>query len=198
MTPEQIKSIVETTISDATPGYWLILVYIIIPLVSAYLGGYFGNKGKNLATKQDIEDLTRQVETVKQEIRNQDAISTAKRQMKYEACLEALAIVDAFFSQIGWTDLTPVKQIADTARAREAHNKLILSCDDSEIVKLYMEILCGPTSGEDIAPTDKLNNFRNAIRKELGFGNDIELDRKQAWIALLTGDQNSPQQATKK
>ena len=41
------------------------------------------------------------------------------------------------------------------------------------------------TNIESIPPTDLLNNFRNLIRKELGFGEDIILDRDRAWFGKV-------------
>lgn len=131
------------------------------------------------------------MESVKQEIRNSEAVAEAKRRMKHEACLEALNVVDAFFSHF-FTTPKPTPQQADTAHAREAHSKLILSCDNPRIVALFTEILCGPKNTHREPPTDQLNEFRNLIRKELGFGNDVELDRDRAWFGKITGDPNNP------
>ena len=35
---------------------------------------------------------------------------------------------------------------------------------------------------DEIAPTDLLNSYRNLVRKELGFGEKIPLDRYKAWF----------------
>ncbi len=35
------------------------------------------------------------------------------------------------------------------------------------------------------APTDLLNDFRNLIRRELGFGQNLELDREIAWFGRI-------------
>lgn len=41
-------------------------------------------------------------------------------------------------------------------------------------------------------PTDQLNELRNLIRKELGFGSEINLDRERAWFGQIVGDPNNP------
>ena len=46
-----------------TPLTWVAMV--ATALLSAILGGYLADKGKNLATREDIEGITRQVEGVK-------------------------------------------------------------------------------------------------------------------------------------
>lgn len=43
-------------------------VYIFIALILIYWKSYWGEKGKNYATKKDIEDITKKIETVKNEI----------------------------------------------------------------------------------------------------------------------------------
>lgn len=68
MTPEKIQSIIEKAISQQFDNYWIyLLLSILIALVSTYFFQYFKEKGKNLATKEDIENITSQVESVKNE-----------------------------------------------------------------------------------------------------------------------------------
>lgn len=67
MTPEKIQSIVENVIGQQFENYWVyLLLSILLALISSYLFQYFKEKGKNLATQEDIENITSQVESVKQ------------------------------------------------------------------------------------------------------------------------------------
>jgi len=67
MTPEKIQSIIEKAIGQQFENYWFyLLLSILVALVSSYLFQYLKEKGKNLATKEDIEKITSQVESVKQ------------------------------------------------------------------------------------------------------------------------------------
>jgi len=163
-------------------------------LVRKGLSGYLTEKGKNLATKEDIEVITRQVESVKIEFSTQNAIEEQKRKLKYEACLEALSVIDGFFAQIfNINNPRPTPQPVSTINLRETHNKLILSCDNIKIVEKFCEINFGPRPGEDkCPPTDLLNEFRNLVRAELGFGNQLPLDRERAWAGQALGDPNNP------
>ena len=164
---------------------------VILICGSFFIEAYFKRKGQDLATRENIEDLTSLVESVKKDIRDNESIAQAKRQMKHDACLEALSVIDSFFSHF-FTDPKPTPQLADSSKAREAHSKLILACDNSKIVELYNEILCGPIEGEQrAAPTDQLNELRNLIRGELGFGNDVNLNRDRAWLGKVVGDPNN-------
>jgi len=54
-------------------------------------------------------------------------------------------------------------------------------------VWLFGEIMFGPAPGSASPkpPTDLLNELRNLIRHELGFGHDLELDRERAWFGKV-------------
>lgn len=192
MTPNEIKQIVEAAINEGIGFiWWHYLAAAIAVCASFFLGAYLKQKGQNVATMESIEDLTSLVESVKKEIRDNEAVAQAKRQMKYDACLEALSVIDAFFSHF-FTKPKPTPQVSDASKAREAHSKLILACDNSQIVELFTEILCGSSNGERIPPTDQLNELRNLIRKELGFGSEVHLDRERAWFGNIVGDPKNP------
>ncbi|MFJ4349655.1 hypothetical protein ACIPZ5_02000 [Pseudomonas sp. NPDC089428] len=158
---------------------------ILFCFIKYYFPKYLIKKAENLATKEDIREITREVEEVKSEISKIDAIDASRRTVKLEACLNALAILDAHFSHIQWNaDMKPPqKQMATIREAREAHSKLILTCDDIELVNLFCEILFQKSNTQPL--TDQLNKFRNLVRRELGFGGEKELDRNTAWIATI-------------
>jgi mannitol-specific phosphotransferase system IIBC component len=68
MTPDEIKTIIETVITNKIRYYWVyILLSVILALVSVFLFEYLKNKAKNTATKEDIEILTKKVEEIKSE-----------------------------------------------------------------------------------------------------------------------------------
>lgn len=158
-------------------------------LLKKGLTSYTAEKGKNLATKEDIAEITCKVESVKAELSHASAIEEQRRRMKHEACLEALSAIDAHFSEL-FKQLKPTPQPADAAQVREAHSKLILSCDDPAIVQKFSELYFWSKDGplKDRAPTDLLNEFRNLVRKELGFGKELQLDRDRVWIGRVVSD----------
>ncbi len=66
MTPEDIKTILETVIENQTQYFWVyLLISVILALVSAFFLEFLKTKTRNLATKSDIETLTDKVESVK-------------------------------------------------------------------------------------------------------------------------------------
>ncbi len=131
--------------------------------------------------EKDIEEITRKVESVKAEVIRSNRMDEAKYRLKYEACMDALALFDAHFSHVlsspGGTP--PVKQYSTTEHARASEN--------IEILALFDEIMFGPESGQQPRkpPTDLLNDFRNLIRHELGFGQDLPLNRERAWFSKV-------------
>jgi hypothetical protein len=156
-------------------------------ILKNYLPSYFTEKGKNLATKEDIAEITRRIEAVKLEIEASKAVQQAKRNLKHEACLEALCLVDAHLSHkfIAPENGRLIKQHATTEAARRCHSKLILACDDTRIVEKFSDLMFGQRVRPEKPLTDVLNEFRNLIRKELGFGEELTLDRDRAWFGAL-------------
>src|SRR3989338_5764791 len=121
----------------------LVGLAVLIIVLKKALPSYLSEKGKNLATKEDIEKITRKVESVKTDLSRASAIEEQKRKLKYEACLEALSVIDAHFSQL-FSSPRPTPQPISTVKAREAHSKLILSFNDVRIVEKFGEIFFGP------------------------------------------------------
>lgn len=165
----------------AVVGFWFF---------KSYVPSYFSEKGKNLATKEDVEGITRKVEGVKAELSSLGAVEEQRRKLRHEACIDALSVIDAHFAQLYKSENpAPAPQPISTQKAREAHSKLILSCKDIRIVEKFCEIFFGPEAEKPKkVPTDLLNEFRNLIRAELGFGEALLLDRNRAWVGLAAGD----------
>jgi hypothetical protein len=66
MTPPDVKEIIGSAINQASCLDLLyILVLIIFPAIGSYLGSFIREKGKNLATKEDIGRITNEIESVK-------------------------------------------------------------------------------------------------------------------------------------
>ena len=111
------------------------------------------------------------------------SIDEQKRQLKYEACIRALSVIDAHFSHSLVGD--PVKQFVNTEEVRKVHSHLILSCDDIKVVEKFTSIIC---KRNPIQPTEQLNELRNLIRNELGFGGELPLDKNLTWISKIEAD----------
>lgn len=193
MNEEQIQAVVKTAIEKSVGmDAWQIIFLIVASSAAAFFGAYLKEKAKSTATKEDIEEITRKIEGVKLELGKNKEIDSIKYNLRYDACLESLSLIDAHLSH----SLIPpeegdiVKQYAYTKEARECHSKLILSCENTEIVIKFIEIILGLKYSTETPqpPTDLLNEYRNLIRKELGFGAKLQLDRDRAWFGKLNCD----------
>jgi len=65
MTNDELE-IIKNLLPD-NPGFpwWVYIVFAVLSLFGSFIGTYFSEKGKNTATKEDIEGLTAVVEGVK-------------------------------------------------------------------------------------------------------------------------------------
>jgi len=112
-------------------------------------------------------------------------------EIKKDACLQALSVIDSFFSHIRWeVDGKMIENIQKQSslinEAREAQSKLILTCNDTKLINKFNEILFSKNeSGKK--PTELLDEFRNLLRKELGFGKKIDLDKEKSWYGKIHG-----------
>jgi len=115
-----------------------------------------------------------------------------KWELKRNACLKALNIVDAFWSNIKWEEKDAKGKEIDAPSIekqdppsiediRNCYNGLSLSCDSDSVLREYKR--CLGISGEFRG--DAIVDLRNAIRKELGFGADIDFDRANAFIGRV-------------
>lgn len=117
----------------------------------------------------------------------------ARFDLKLAACLEALSVVDARFSNVKWiqngAEVPVVSQALSIEKARNSYNKLCLTCESPEVVKCYANALGlrEPNQMPFQVNADAIQELRNMMRKELGFGRGVELLDERAWIAQLDG-----------
>ena len=111
-------------------------------------------------------------------------------EIKREACLEALDIIDARFADYGWESngglLNVDKQeIIKTEKVRSCFNRLVLACANSKVPQSFEKCLNLKIDNIDPKPLsmDAVVELRNDIRKELGFGKD--LSTKVSWITSI-------------
>ncbi|MEN6668908.1 hypothetical protein AAJP47_00855 [Psychrobacter sp. B38] len=162
-----------------------------------YLFSYSSEKGKNLATREDIEEITRKIENVKSEylieletVRVELSKSLHQKNevwiMKRNACLKALNLANAVLSNYEYTnisegDMTPQRESIESARS--CFNELACTCEGSEVIQQLKKIMF------ENGTLDSIVDLRNAVRKELGFETEsIDLDRDCAFIGKINCD----------
>jgi len=162
-----------------------------------YLFSYSSEKGKNLATKEDIEEITRKIENVKSEYLIE--LETVRVEllkilhqknevwvMKRNACLKALELANAVLSNYEYENLSTgsiVPQQQSIEFARSCFNELACTCEGSEVLEQLKKIMSGNGT------VDLIVDLRNAVRKELGFEKEsIDLDRDSAFLGKINCD----------
>lgn len=192
MNPDEIKTLVESLVNDKTHrfGIYILIACCVSILITVFVN-YLTEKGKNWATKQDIKAITNDIEQAKAIIQNDQEVVKLKRELKYKALLASLNIIDAHLSNflIFPDGNTPIdKQFATAIQARECHNNLVLTIENPQLLVLFMKILSaekGLISSEVELLLDNVNKYRNLVRKELGFGDEIPLTDQAIWFAKV-------------
>lgn len=162
-----------------------------------YLFSYSSEKGKNLATKEDIEEITRKIENVKSEylieletVRIELSKSLHQKNelwiMKRNACFKALNLANAVLSNYEYSNvpkghIVPQKESIESARS--CFNELECTCEGLEVIEMLKKIVFGSGTVDDII------DLRIAVRKELGFENIlIDSDRDSAFLGRINCD----------
>jgi hypothetical protein len=167
------------------------------------LGIFYVNQQIQRLREEKLErlrtDLEKELAEFKaREIKEIENIQQTRWELKYQACLDTLKIVDAFLSHRfkDVNGVTPVRQPANTVKARECYSRLVLTCQNPEVPEAFLKVMFQEPGTDNVEITDNLNALRNAIREELGFGRKIELSTEFAWFVRLAGDnqENNDQQ----
>jgi len=101
MTPEDWKFI--TQVFGSAGIGTVVAGAIIYAFLKTYASSYLSEKGKNLATKEDIANITRIVEEVKSELQAQHALRFAaldkRLQTHQEAFTHMISLASVFYSE---------------------------------------------------------------------------------------------------
>ncbi len=114
-------------------------------------------------------------------------------ELKREAGLRALQIIDQYYANnAALGQISGMRKVSfqfepmNLKEVREVYDELTVVCDDTNAPAIYLEILSsGRSEGEKAISLDRIVDLQNSIRKELGFGQSLERDRKLVWIADL-------------
>ena len=79
MTPEDVQRIVETVLDQKqTFDWWPLILLILIGVVTLYFISYLKKKAEDLATKEDIEEITTKVESIKASFQKENTLFLEK------------------------------------------------------------------------------------------------------------------------
>jgi hypothetical protein len=186
---EENKKLIESIIPHKKASPIIILgLAVLVGVISSLVTSFANQKGQNLATKQDIAGITAKVEEIKASIQNSQEIEKQKRELKYKAILTSLNIIDANISHVKVLDKSVGKispQSVSIEEIRSCHSNLILTCDNPEIVAKFTQILLNPIEPNGLFKHNVialLIEYRNLVRRELGFGQSVYFDTVTTWI----------------
>lgn len=105
MTPEELHKIIRGAIEQSSGiPWWIYVLALLLPFVGSFLGSYARKKGENVATKEDVEEITQRIESVKtshtKEIEQfrSDVLKQKEREKQYYEKKEELLL--GFYDQI--------------------------------------------------------------------------------------------------
>jgi len=120
------------------------------------------------------------------DLKQKDLINQEQWKLKRDACFNALNIADALLSNYEYPnvkdgDIKPGK--ITTEEVRKCFNDLACSCQETKVIDLLKKIMF-----ESVSP-DIIVDLRNAVRKELDFGNEVfDTDRDKAFVGKVGAD----------
>jgi len=139
----------------------------------------------NLLLRRLIDES---LEKFKFNLQNEAYVKQRRWELKRDACLKALEIADSLISNGKYPNVEEgviVPQESSTKEIRNCVNLIASSCEMKEVLAILKRIVNG-----DFSP-DVIVDLRNAVRKELEFGNEqIDNDRESAFIARTLFDEN--------
>lgn len=171
----------------------IIQTSLIVALgIIEYLGlkkfndSYMGKKGENLATKEDIRELTSLSEEIKNEFANKHYHEQQIYNIKLEAINNSLDFIDKYIS---WHTIDdnkiPVREQITTEQlttmARNCYNRLIITCQSEKLLDCFNNICFHEQ--ENIFKLYAL--YRNLAREELGL-NELSLDKDKVFYSKIS------------
>lgn len=190
MTPEDLQKIINTAIENEFEYYWLywliiIATSIIVSIIATLITSYLKEKGKNLATKEDIQEITSKVESVKQEYKKEFDLIQKQNDAHFSELKNTKDRYNSKQFEIYnnlWVSLIELKFSADTLwdeatipKLRNLSKKVAEAQKSIEISSLLLE---NDDYRELNNLIDKFNDFKVGKTKliETKYKTDIQMD----------------------
>jgi hypothetical protein len=173
---------------------WVALAFIVGLFFNRFLPSYFQKKGENLATKEDLAELTRIAESIKvehqlllEQTKPFTAEETLRRQVffnsKLEAFYSALDIVCRNFAanemHIHDTNKTHNPAVVERPSEREinlAYGRMAMFAGDRAVLDKFQQI-----HGTKSSPAD-IGTLVNLMRSDLGFSDGVVPGESYAYM----------------
>jgi hypothetical protein len=107
MTPEQLQQYVDAALKQRDQFNFVIYpLTIVLSIGGAWIISYVREKGKNLATKEDIAEITQKVESIKTDLAGKQHFSRLRYEREIELYREIWTLVHQFYLKpvlaFGW------------------------------------------------------------------------------------------------
>src|SRR6202012_4323636 len=168
-------------------AFYSILAFVVGLFTWAFLPSYMREKGKNLATKEDIQELARQTgiltETAK-EIEARLSVSVWSNQQRWDMqktalldSLKDLATAETFLVRLVQTFVdTKDRPRGWEARRKEANQKYAEKINNFWRTQLAIEVVCGKEIGSHF---QEIDTIFDRVRKSLKQGDFDEIWNQQ-------------------
>jgi hypothetical protein len=159
-------------------AFYSILAFVAGLFTWAFLPGYMREKGKNLATKEDVQELARQTKILAQttkEIEARISVGVWSKQQRWDIqktalldSLKDLATAETFLVRLVQTFVDTKDQPQGwQIRRKEANEKYAERLNNFWRTQLAIEILCGSEIGSHF---QKIDTIFDRVRKSLKQG----------------------------
>ena len=142
MTPEQLQQYVDEVLKkrDQIDFVFYPLV-IVLSLGAAWLFSYLREKGKNLATKEDIQSITETQEKIRTELANHSHFSRARYDHEVEIYKNLWPKLMNFYFASNFTD---VRNNADRKKFHEIQSEVVTAIRENKPFfsdEIYLELM---------------------------------------------------------
>jgi cytosine/adenosine deaminase-related metal-dependent hydrolase len=124
-----------------------LLTLLVGLFIGGFLKSYMSKKGENLATKEDIAELTR----ITKEIEHTVSTKAWARDVRKETAFEALGALAEMHSRLMGFIVMPDAADLSKANVRDALAQFQNSYDDVVRKSLLVSVVCGPTVDKNMA-----------------------------------------------
>ncbi len=119
----------------------------VVAGLSAYLGTYLREKGRNLATKEDVDKITRATEEIKAQISSQQWVKQRRRELQLDVVKDLNKLLAEFLiASIADPEFGPDPDFYVRLAATTAMVKVLFSVDGFGTFK-EVEVFIGPRMG---------------------------------------------------
>ena len=164
-------------------NFWETLLISLIPAIFTAVVAYFIAVKQN---KNEISKIEKQVESNLLEYKDKGLL-----EIKKVAIFNSLSLIDDFIS---WSTIDDGQQVSErknitplelTELGRKCLNELCLTCDNEELINLFLTILFDNNkSSKHVNIFENYAKYRNVARKELGL-KEINFDLDKVFIGRL-------------